>query len=421
MSDDKPNLAIIRDPNKANHRIFVGNLPQCTREELESICLPYGNVLASLVQKNFGFVQFESEEIANKVAAALTKSTFKGNTITVRNAGTSKKNPQNNTTNAVANNWQQQAVQVPPSAALGGIGNVAMDNADNSGYNDCEIIVVDRKNTKYAEMIEERLKRLNLRVDVLFPNADVPLGKVLSNIASRGCLYAILVTNQHEEHNSITVNILYGQPAEHRNMPVEDAIKLVGDDFRKKMIRDKSAAVPSSQQQQQQQRNITPVVMNVPQHSAHLPNPVPIISANTSSYMAPPLKERHPEAIQMLLNLLASNMPLTVLQYDRIIKYLQQRRELQLKVELGDAADDVAATAAKAQPDPEIELQKKILNILNKPSVAETHYELMYPTLEAVKQDERILELLRDVRVQKALDSLMDSNLVPTVENLMKF
>ncbi|XP_065360950.1 nuclear receptor coactivator 5 [Calliphora vicina] len=408
MADDKPNLAIIRDPNKANHRIFIGNLPQCTREELESICLPYGKVLASLVQKNFGFVQFESEEMANKVAAALTKSTFKGNTITVRNAGTSKKNQQN--TNTGSNNWQQAVqggVGVMPQAAVGG-----MDNADNSNFNDCEIIVVDRKNTKYAEMIEDRLKRLNLRVDVLFPNADVPLGKVLSNIASRDCSYAILVTNQHEEHNSITVNILYGQPAEHRNMPVDDAIQLINDDMRKKIMREKAAGIVNPQQQQM--RNVAQIPMNVQQH---LPNSVPIIPANPSNYMAPPLKERHPDAIQMLLNLLASNMPLTVLQYDRIIKYLQQRRELQLKVELGDAAEDMI----KSTPDPEIELQKKILNILNKPSVAETHYELLYPTLEAVQQDERILDLLSDVRVQKALDSLMDSNLVSTVENLMKF
>lgn len=206
---------------------------------------------------------------------------------------------------------------------------------------------------------------------------------------------------------------MYGQPAEHRNMPVEDAIKLISDDFRKKMLRDKATAAPNPQQQ----RNIPQVQLNVQQLPTHLPNPVPIMPVNASNYMAPPLKERHPEAIQMLLNLLASNMPLTVMQYDRIIKYLQQRRELQLKVELGDAADDVI----KSTPDPEIELQKKILNILNKPSVAETHYDLLYPSLEAVEQDERMLDLLGDIRVQKALDSLMDSNLVSTVENLMKF
>lgn len=207
------------------------------------------------------------------------------------------------------------------------------------------------------------------------------------------------MTNQHEEHNSITVNILYGQPAEHRNMPVDDAINLMAEDFRRKLMRDKKTV-------SQQNRNVV-----------HLPNPVPIIPAATANYIAPPLKERHPDAIQSLLNLLASNMPLTVLQYDRIIKYLQDRRLLQLKVELGDASEE----PLQATPDPEIELQKKILNILNKPSVAETHYDLMYPTLDAAKADIRLLTLLKDVRVQKALDSLMDSNLVPSIESLMKF
>lgn len=143
--DDKQNTVIIRDPNKANSRIFVGNLPQCTRDELESICIPYGKVLASLVQKNFGFVQFESEEIANKVASALTKSTFKGNTITVRNAGATKKNQQNSNQNASmnVNVWQQSSQSSMPMPVSGG----PMDNNDQSNYNDCEIIVVDRKNT----------------------------------------------------------------------------------------------------------------------------------------------------------------------------------------------------------------------------------------------------------------------------------
>ncbi|XP_067645164.1 uncharacterized protein Neos [Eurosta solidaginis] len=373
-----PNLKIIRDPNLAKSRIFVGNLPTCTREELESICLPYGKVLGSLVQKNFGFVQFENEEIANKVASALNRSIFKGNTVTVRNAASkqAKQNKQDQAGGTNVNNTQ-----------FGG--DTGGSNNPNPDYNDCEIIVIDRRNTKYAEYIEQRLKDINLRVDVLFPNEDVPLGKVLVNISTRGCLYAILVTPQHEEHNSITVNILYGQPAEHRNMPVEDAIKLIATDFRQKLACDaaqKAAFVPT-----------VPVVV---------PKPLPIANENF----------RHPRAIQTLLNSLADNMTLTVLQYDRIIKYLQERRELQVNIELGDAAD-----IATKVPDPEIELQKKILDIMNKPSIAETHYKLMYPTLDAVRTDYRVMELLKDTRVQKALESLMDSNLVATVENYMKF
>lgn len=44
-------------------------------------------------------------------------------------------------------------------------------------------------------------------------------------------------------------------------------------------------------------------------------------------------------AAQVLLNLLADNRQLTVLQYDRVIRYLQDKREVQLQLELGDAKD----------------------------------------------------------------------------------
>lgn len=64
---------------------------------------------------------------------------------------------------------------------------------------------------EYAEYIERRLKKLGLTVDLLFPNEDVPLGRVLANISGRGTLYAIVVTVLNEEHRSITVNVLHGQ------------------------------------------------------------------------------------------------------------------------------------------------------------------------------------------------------------------
>lgn len=52
-----------------------------------------------------------------------------------------------------------------------------------------------------------------------------------------------------------------------------------------------------------------------------------------------PVPDRHPEAIQTLLNLLRENRQLTVLQYDKVIKYLQDKREHQIKLEIGDAKD----------------------------------------------------------------------------------
>ncbi|TDG52516.1 hypothetical protein AWZ03_000749 [Drosophila navojoa] len=360
---------IARDPNLVKNRIFIGNLPICTREELESICHPYGKVLGSLVQKNFGFVQFESEEIANKCASALNKSIFKSKALTVRNASIKPKpvNPNAKKINAITQNPGGV-----PMTVQGGIIMPVAAAATAAPINDCEIIVVNRENTKYAEYVEDQLRKIGMRVDVLFPNEDVMLNQVLSNISARGCLYAILVTPQHEALNSITVNILYGIPAEHRNMPLDDAIALVTTDFRSKKQRE---ALSTSQ-------------MN---------------------------HNRHPDTMQHLIEMLANNRQLTGLQYECVIKYLEKQREEQLKLELGEAN----ALAKLQEPDPEIELQKRILNVMNKPSVTEINYEFMYPTFEMAKADNRLMELLKDRRVISALKTLYNSDLKETISQYL--
>lgn len=132
--------SMVKDPKLVLNRIFIGNIPQCTRDDLESICIPYGKVLDSLVQKNYGFVQFESEEIATKAAKSLNKSLFKGNQISVRNAGHKKRANPNGNVNAGGGAMPQQ----PFSATTQNFNNPASNNPD---YNDCEIIVVDRQNT----------------------------------------------------------------------------------------------------------------------------------------------------------------------------------------------------------------------------------------------------------------------------------
>lgn len=188
-------------------------------------------------------------------------------------------------------------------------------------------------------------------MDLLFPNDDVPIGKVLSNIASRGSYYAILITPENEERNSITVNVLYGVPAEHRNMPTEDAILFICKDYEEKLRAEREKLVKYRSAMMQ---------ANSATNSSHM------------MYNAPPLQDKHPEPIQNMINLLAANRQLTVLQYDRLIKYLNQRKEMQVKYELGEDIDSVSATqliSAKSKEESEKELQRKIMDILNKPSI----------------------------------------------------
>lgn len=263
-------------------------------------------------------------------------------------------------------------------------------------------------------MIETQLKRLGLSVDLLFPNEDVPIGKVLANIASRGSLYGILVTNQNEQHRSMTVTQLYGEnTVEHRNMPVEDAVKYIFKDFKKKTNKT-------------QERD---------------PNFPTAIQFNTI-VQTPELKESHPEPIQILLGLLSQNRPLTVLQYERIIKYLTERKEMQIRAEIGDDLPEVEKHALTSQikakveevapapvVDPEIqkqeELQKKILEILNKPSLTETIKKVDEPkpvipslfksfgksssTSSALSGSSSASQskVLKDEKVQKALSFLL--------------
>lgn len=194
---------------------------------------------------------------------------------------------------------------------------------------------------------------------------------MLSNIANRGSLFAVIISTEHKKNNSVTLNILYGVPSEHRNMPLEDALTLIFRNY---------------------------------QHLCQGEDGDIIGDSDDSPYAAIPMANtRHPDSLQHLINLLADNRTLTVLQLDCILKYLQERRENQYKFELGDTNIDVthqssatssssavgdmksessdakmetgdAATTAAAETqaqkvNDEEEIQKKILEILSKPSI----------------------------------------------------
>ena len=263
--------------------------------------------------------------------------------------------------------------------------------------NDCEIIVVNKALTEYAESIEARLKKMGLTVDLLFPNEDVLLSRVLGNIASRGCLYAVVVMPINQEHHSLTLNILHGLPQEHRNMLVDDAINLISRDFANYKAGGRS---------------------------------VPI---NT-----PFANEKHPDAIQVLLNMLADNHQLTVLQYDRVIKYLEIKREEQVQVELGDVKDLPTTTTITVSDPKQAELQSRILNILNSnkttssvpapspvPAPAPAPTPVPPATWGAASTATTATTttstgvspspLLNDPTVQKALDSLLQGNLLKSI------
>lgn len=369
-------MALTAEP--VNSRVYVGGLGElATRQDMEELFKDYEPYKDLNLLRGYGFVQFPSEEAAQTAIDGLNGFMYKGRKLTVKiandnrakkgllsRAGVGQQGGQGSASirdrspidgNRYAEGYPTRSIysNLYPRMDMGGyadqmIGGHQGQPQGQPDSNDCEIIVVSRDLTTYAENIEARLKRNGLSVDLLFPNDDVPIGKVLSNIASRGSYYAILITPENQERNSITVNVLYGVPAEHRNMPTDDAIMFICKDFEEKMRSEQENAA-------KYRGSMGPVSGN-----PHM------------MYRAPQLSDKHPEAIQNMLGLLASNRQLTVLQYERLIKYLTERKELQIKYELGEDTDSISASRllpGKSKAESEKELQKKIMDILNKPSI----------------------------------------------------
>ncbi|XP_044259145.1 nuclear receptor coactivator 5 [Tribolium madens] len=432
------------NPATAPSRVYIGGLPKTiVAADLEEKFKMHGKILGLVLQMGFAFIQFENESQAQAAIQNENNTVLHGRKICVRQALDKSQKGANNMNKQIQNRRpgppphynepphmppqqqqqfqnhppppQQQPTEEPPKPApkpepeeqapppkeeppkkeaprgrkrrMQSRERFQPDIYREDGYyppgkypnrppvvdqpdrNDCEIIVVSKPLTKYAEYIEQRLKGLGLIVDLLFPNEDVPIGRVLANISSRGCLYAILVMPQNEEHRSLTLNILHGNPQEHRNMPIEDALVLMTRNFDAYMRGDKTASEPT-------------------------PGAIKNVS------------DRHPTTMQLLLNLLAENRQLTTAQYDRLVKYLQERREIQHQHEISEGVDQESQESNSKQA----ELQSRIMNILNKAST-----ETQPPPQEPTPSNDVAPPLLKDPSVQKALDSLLGGEMFKNI------
>lgn len=53
---------------------------------------------------------------------------------------------------------------------------------------------------------------MNVKVDLLFPNPDIPINRVLGTLAQRGTMYVLVVRDENKLYRSVTVDILHGIP-----------------------------------------------------------------------------------------------------------------------------------------------------------------------------------------------------------------
>ncbi|CAJ0964303.1 unnamed protein product [Ranitomeya imitator] len=96
---------------------------------------------------------------------------------------------------------------------------------------ECSVVVANKQSKEYAESVGRKVRDLGMLVDLIFLNTDVSLSQVLEDVTRGGTPFAIVISPQHQTHHSCTVNILFGTPQEHRNMPLADAMVLVARSY----------------------------------------------------------------------------------------------------------------------------------------------------------------------------------------------
>nr|KAF6330552.1 nuclear receptor coactivator 5 [Myotis myotis] len=161
----------------------------------------------------------------------------------------------------------------------------------------------------YAESVGRKVRDLGMVVDLIFLNTEVSLSQALEDVSRGGSPFAIVITQQHQIHRSCTVNIMFGTPQEHRNMPQADAMVLVARNYEryKNECREKERE-------------------EIARQAAKMANEA-ILQERERGGPDEGVRGGHPPAIQSLINLLADNRYLTAEETDKIINYLRERKE----------------------------------------------------------------------------------------------
>jgi RNA recognition motif-containing protein len=154
-------------------------------------------VLGINYQQDFAFIQMDSPAQADLAVRSEHGRSFMGNQLKVFKARV----PDERKIPDAFKNSFDRGMEAPadrrPPPSRSGVHEPMNSVSENDRANDCEIIVHDRSQRAYAEMIERNLKKIGLVVDLLFPNETIPILTLLSSIASRGTLYAVSVIKIH--------------------------------------------------------------------------------------------------------------------------------------------------------------------------------------------------------------------------------
>ncbi|XP_057280687.1 nuclear receptor coactivator 5 [Pezoporus wallicus] len=179
---------------------------------------------------------------------------------------------------------------------------------------DCSVIVVNKQTKEYAESVGRKVRDLGMVVDLIFLNTEMSLTQALDDVSRGGSPFAIVITQQHQVHRSCTVNIMFGTPQEHRNMPQADAMVLVARNYERYKT-----------ECREKERD------EIARQAAKMADEAVLQERERPGPGDEGARGGHPPAIQTLLNLLADNRYLTAEEMDKVINYLRDRKERLLR------------------------------------------------------------------------------------------
>ncbi|XP_026202517.1 nuclear receptor coactivator 5 isoform X2 [Anabas testudineus] len=185
---------------------------------------------------------------------------------------------------------------------------------------DCSVIVVNKAQKEYAETVGRKVRDLGMVVDLIFLNTEVSLTQALEDVGRARTPFAIIITQQHQVHRSCTVNILFGTPQEHRNMPMQDAMMLVAHNY----------DVYKVENREKEREEIA-------RKAAKMADDVLLRELD---------RESHPVSVLTAITLLSENRFLTPEELDSLIAYLKDKRARLVR----STADPLSAAVHVAAP-----------------------------------------------------------------------
>ncbi|XP_077582587.1 nuclear receptor coactivator 5 isoform X2 [Stigmatopora nigra] len=187
---------------------------------------------------------------------------------------------------------------------------------------DCSVIVVNKaQNREYAETVGRKVHDLGMVVDLIFLNTEVSLTQALEDVGRARTPFAIIITQQHQVHRSCTVNILFGTPQEHRNMPMQDAMMLISHNY-------DTYKMENREKEREE----------IARKAAKMADEV---------LLRDPDRESHPVTVLTSITLLAENRFLTPEELEGMISYLTDKRARLVR----NPADPLAAAVLPATAD----------------------------------------------------------------------